>query len=155
MELKQQLEAIAAANGGLLRPCDVVAAAADPAHPLHDSFEWDNDAAATEHRLMQARTLIRTVRVEVPQTIGATVQAFVSVAADRKNVGGGYRPIEEVIGSEFMLRQLANEIESKVAYWRKQSVALGMLIDFEPAERIAVEVRGKLAPAPATVSVAA
>lgn len=43
----------------------VVSDAANPKSPLHSRFEWDNSKAAHEHRLEQARALIRSVRVEV------------------------------------------------------------------------------------------
>lgn len=51
-------------NGGL-RPSEVVEAARDEDSVLHPQFEWDDEVAAHEHRLHQARALIRTVRVQV------------------------------------------------------------------------------------------
>jgi hypothetical protein len=58
-----ELQAIAAANGGRLTAEMVVEAARDEASPLHDFFQWDDAAAAAEHRIAQARALIRSVRV--------------------------------------------------------------------------------------------
>lgn len=55
----------ALARRGRLTPEDVLAAARDKSSPLHDSFEWDDDAAAHAYRLDQARGLIRRVRVFV------------------------------------------------------------------------------------------
>jgi len=41
---------------------DAFLTAAEPEDsPLHKFFEWDNDRAAHEHRLLQARQLVRTV----------------------------------------------------------------------------------------------
>ena len=48
-----------------LLPEDVVAAAADPKHVLHDYFEWDDSEAARLYRLDQARALIREVKVTI------------------------------------------------------------------------------------------
>lgn len=49
---------------GNLDPKAVVEAARDPNHPLHEDFEWDNDHAAEQHRLQQARNLIRAIPIE-------------------------------------------------------------------------------------------
>lgn len=46
---------------GELTPRDVVDDARNPNSPLHSFFEWDDSAAAEEHRLGQARGLIRAV----------------------------------------------------------------------------------------------
>jgi hypothetical protein len=62
---RQLLEDIAQRNGGVLRPEDIVREAASSAHELHDVFEWDDLKAAHEHRVEQARTLVRSVRVVV------------------------------------------------------------------------------------------
>ncbi len=57
----EALEQIRAEGGGVLHPANVVEAAQDPASPLHADFEWDDGEAAIQHRLNQARTLIRAV----------------------------------------------------------------------------------------------
>ena len=59
------IAAIAESNGGRLTPELVVEAARDPASPLHSHFEWDDPKAAAAHRLDQARTLIRSVKIQV------------------------------------------------------------------------------------------
>jgi hypothetical protein len=69
-----ELQAIAAANGGRLTAEMVVEAARDEESPLHDFFTWDDAAAAAEHRIAQARALIRSVRV-VFRTETVTVRA--------------------------------------------------------------------------------
>lgn len=43
----------------------LVAAAADPDHPMHEDFEWDNELAGHQYRLDQARQYIAQVRVVV------------------------------------------------------------------------------------------
>jgi hypothetical protein len=65
---RQALEAIAAKHDGILRPEDVVMEAASPDHPLHDQFEWSDQNAAHSYRVDQARTLIRSVKVETKTT---------------------------------------------------------------------------------------
>ena len=46
---------------GELTPEDVLKDARNPNSPLHSFFEWDDGAAAEQHRLHQARGLIRAV----------------------------------------------------------------------------------------------
>jgi hypothetical protein len=50
---------------GRLMADAVVDAARDPSSALHPCFEWDDTAAAHEHRLDQARRLIVSVKLEV------------------------------------------------------------------------------------------
>jgi hypothetical protein len=63
-EVADRLERLEQENGDL-KPVDVVEDARDPTSPLHDFFEWDNDAAAQQYRLSQARLLIRRVKIQV------------------------------------------------------------------------------------------
>jgi hypothetical protein len=46
---------------GELTPEDILADAKHDNSPLHSFFEWDDSAAAQQHRLQQARGLIRSV----------------------------------------------------------------------------------------------
>jgi hypothetical protein len=57
------LEAIQAKHGKVTADL-VVEDARDPDHPWHAKLNWDNEAAGHHWRLMQARTLIRSVRYE-------------------------------------------------------------------------------------------
>lgn len=59
----QELEAIRKRNGDVLRPDDVVRESKKVKAPLHDQFEWNDAEAGHEYRLIQARTLIRSVQV--------------------------------------------------------------------------------------------
>jgi hypothetical protein len=62
-EVLDRLRELADANGGRLKPQDVVDDARDEASPLHAYFTWDVEKAAAERWLDQARTLIRSVEV--------------------------------------------------------------------------------------------
>lgn len=61
-KIRLALDAVSEAHGGILRPEDVVDAARSPSSILHVSFTWDDQRAATERRLEQARQLIRGIR---------------------------------------------------------------------------------------------
>ena len=52
-------------SDGRVTPEAVLKAAESESSPLHAYFEWDNDVAAHEHRLNQARDLIRQVRFTI------------------------------------------------------------------------------------------
>lgn len=57
----QHIEMLRQEQKGELTPEDVLADAKNPNSPLHSFFEWDDSAAAEQHRLHQARGLIRSV----------------------------------------------------------------------------------------------
>ena len=50
---------------GTLVPEEVVEVAADPAHPLHPYFLWDDTEAAHRYRLVEAAMLIRSVKITI------------------------------------------------------------------------------------------
>lgn len=59
------LNQMSKANGGKITPQQIVDAARNEDSPLHRFFEWDDDKAAEQYRLDQARTLLRSCQVEV------------------------------------------------------------------------------------------
>jgi hypothetical protein len=65
MTVKQELNKIRRQHGGVLNPSDVVEfARVNRKSALHSRFDWDDATAAHEHRLLQARHIIR-VHIEV------------------------------------------------------------------------------------------
>lgn len=86
-QVQQELQRIANQHHGTLEPAQVVDSAAAPQSPLHHYFEWDDTEAARQHRLNQARYLIRSVKIHFvtdEQEIGR-VRAWHA----RRNVGLG------------------------------------------------------------------
>lgn len=79
---------------GELRPETVVATAAAVDNPLHPAFEWDDATAGQSFRLMQARTLIRSVTVTVEGTQPRSVYVHVATLGQR---AGDYQPMEVVV----------------------------------------------------------
>jgi hypothetical protein len=107
-EIQAELERIAALNGGILRPADVVDAARPVSSVLHSQFEWDDTEAAEQYRLWQARQVIR-VTVEYCQQVGREIKVFVSLKDDRKQKGGGYRTMVNVMSDKQRRVILVNE----------------------------------------------
>ena len=67
-QLKQarlEIQRIADEQGGEITAAQVVNEARKPDSSLHSLFDWDDQSAAEKHRLTQARTLIRSIRVEI------------------------------------------------------------------------------------------
>jgi len=101
MDYREELEQIRLTHSGVLRAADVVKYARDPEAALHQRFEWNDTKAAEQHRLWQARELIRVV-VQARPANDASTRVYVSLADDRRNDGGGYRTLDEVMRSKTM-----------------------------------------------------
>jgi hypothetical protein len=114
----EALETIRADSGGQLHPQDVVVGARDPKSVLHSHFEWNDQKAAELHRLDQARTLIRSIRVIDDDEVARP--AFLSIRADD---GIGYRAFAEVLRSpdlrQRLLEQAARDLDAWTARYRE------------------------------------
>jgi len=122
MSVLQELQSILDRHGDLT-PEIVVNEAANPEHPLHGKFVWDDTEAARMYRKVQAQLLIRSVKVTVTP-VGSTdpisVRAFISrteIDPDAATAGAGsYSTVEQVMASDVdrdkYLRQLEREWQS-------------------------------------------
>jgi hypothetical protein len=92
---------------GSLRPEDILDAAKSAAHPLHSCFVWDDTEAAARYRLLQAKALVRYVRIIIPTPEHRTiiVRMFASLPSDRFS-GAGYRTLSSVLSDEEKKREL-------------------------------------------------
>ncbi len=119
---KAELEIIRGQNSGILRPKDVVNFARDESTALHSHFEWNDDVAAVQFRLEQARRIVRFTVVVLPNHNKST-HAYVSLTSDRQN-GDSYRHIADVMADplarQHLLRQALDEVES----WRQRHADL-------------------------------
>ena len=102
-----ELERIRRDNGAL-RPDDVVAEASPEDAPLHPVFEWDDSVAAAEHRLLQARLLIRAV---VTVKGGSQTQVYVHVPLV---TGGDYQTMAAVVANPDRYALTLAELERKI-----------------------------------------
>lgn len=94
--LRDELQAIYDQRG-VLTPRLVVDVARDPAHPLHNRFEWNDAVAGERWREQQAHELIRSVRVVYRDADDSgperSVRAFHAI---RKDSGHVYEPADRV-----------------------------------------------------------
>jgi len=122
----QELERIRQEHGGILRAEDVVEAAEESSSPLHNSFEWDDTAAAEQWRLQQARQIIRSVVVVLPNS-SKPITAFVSLRDDRTQEGGGYRTIIDVMSDKDMRERFVEEALADLRHWEQKYSQLNEL----------------------------
>lgn len=80
--------------------------------PLHNAFEWDNDKAADEFRLQQARTLIRAVCV-VHSPEAEPQAVYVHVKREEKE--GSYEPVSVVVHEPDLLQTALAELQEKLS----------------------------------------
>lgn len=154
--LKEELERIRLANGGLLYEEIIVAAATSEGSPLHAAFTWDDSAAAEKWRLEEARTLIRRVyvRVERPESEPVTLRMYASLGTDRL-AGGGYRAISDILSdSERCAELLKTALAELQAMQARYSTLAELAPVFEATEKVKQQVtrqrgRGKQVSPPA------
>lgn len=108
-EIIAELQALCEKGGGILQPKAVIEAARPETSPLHTHFEWDDDKAADDYRMWQARALISQVRVHIETPSGKKYasQVFVSLKSDRDK--GGYRTMVDVLSHNDTRNQLVRD----------------------------------------------
>jgi hypothetical protein len=81
--------------------------------PIHDKFEWDNTAAAHEHRLSQARRLIRYYPIFIEDT-GTTEQLYHIVMEEAGESSDKYLPISVVVADDDLFDSAKRELMKQV-----------------------------------------
>lgn len=95
---------------GAVTPAGVVEAARPEQAPLHPVFEWDDAVAAEQHRLWQARQLIRTVVIRTES--GAVEPAYVHVTTSDGD--GQYLPTRVVVQDVDLFESAVDELVGKI-----------------------------------------
>lgn len=132
-----ELNRIADQHGGLVRPEQVVEAAAVPESPLHDWFTWDDTAAAAQYRLQQARQLLRVCVQRLAGPDKPLAKVFVSLSSDRSEEGGGYRRTVSVLSDQAMRSQLLQDALDELYRFKRKYAELSELAEvFAAAEKV-------------------
>lgn len=126
----EELERIRHRDGTIAAPAVVDEARPDDA-VLHPCFEWVDPVAAEQYRLIQARTLIKKVRVicPVPAEHDPTVKARVQQTAAIEPAIEQYDPLandlSKVVGGLMESRRALTELKMKAArrFDRKKVIA--------------------------------
>jgi hypothetical protein len=79
---------------GYVKPSVLVDEARSAASPAHSAFEWDDNKAGNEYRLIQARGWIRKVSIIVEDRAEEMIHVPVIVGAEERE--GYYKPISQV-----------------------------------------------------------
>jgi hypothetical protein len=97
------------AQNGPVTPHAVVEDATPEDSPLHPLFEWDNEEAANNYRVIQARQVIRSVAVvyATPKEKETKIRAFVSVSPD---AGRSYMSSARVMSDQELRKQVFDGI---------------------------------------------
>lgn len=128
--LRQALGLIA--QGGTLTPQAVVAAAKDPTNPLHNYFEWRDDIAAEAFRIDQARTLIRSVKVNFSVDNRVVSTVYYVRNPDQPGDEAGYISLPRLrTDKELAHRALVDEF-SRAAAILKRARNLAQVLSVEP-----------------------
>lgn len=108
---------------GCCKPQMLVKRAEPMDSPIHNQFTWDNDEAAEQYRIEQARNLIRSVRivhVDMPAAEQPIIRAFMHVRASEKETkfdGPAYLPIVTVMNSAEYKEQVLAEAKERLKEW--------------------------------------
>lgn len=135
--VRQALQALADRNDGLLTPDAVVAAARPRDSALHSYFTWDNRTAADAHRLNEARTLIRSVRVDIKVDRVIVATPFF-IRDPTLSPAQGYRSLGRLQTDEDLARETViaemKRASGALARARAIAAALGMVDEIEAIE---------------------
>lgn len=126
---RRELRRIKEANeSGLLVPEEIVEQAQHPDSPLHPFFDWQDEAAAHQWRLAQARGLIRRLKiVNESDPKKQRIPEYVSLMVDRGD--GGYRSTEEVLESAELTVQLQLTAKAELESFVRKHAMLGDLVE--------------------------
>lgn len=94
----KELARIYERDGGV-RASVVVDEAKPKDSPLHDSFEWNNGKAGAQYRMIQARKLIRRVKIEFEDAPVVLVNVPSVVTISNPDNEGVYKPPSVIVES--------------------------------------------------------
>lgn len=103
-------------NAGVIDPAAVVEAARHKSSPLHSKFTWDDSVAAKQHRLWEARRLLRVTVTMLPGIgDGEPIRAFVSLRSEN-----GYRAMRDVLVSVAQREELLEDAKADMLAFTKK-----------------------------------
>jgi len=127
------VEAIRKKNGGAASAEDIVQAAKAARNPLHGDFEWDDKAAAHEHRLSRARVMMSSfvvVRGDLKTDRPQRVYEVVREPQDGKHrIKHVYKTVDDImkdtdLRAELLGRALGELISIRNRYRDLQELAV-------------------------------
>lgn len=142
---------------GTLQPATVVDEARPDDAPLHPVFEWDDAEAAERYREHQASTLIRQVKVVVPERDPSEATPSARIVPDDDLRGYEPMPVEEydplafelseALGAVVQAHRLVEQLRTKAQRrndTRKRVAADVAARDLEQAEEMVADAEAAL-----------
>lgn len=111
------------AQKGLLHPDEVVADAALSASPIHEYFEWNDQEAALQYRLHEARYYLRSIEIEIVRDDEELrLRAFHSIRLAKESNGPdkGYAALTVIIEREDWLGQIIEKALRELIGWQNR-----------------------------------
>ena len=129
--IRAELESIRQQNAdGLLVVEEAVQFAANEGTALHGQLEWDDSVAGHQFRCIQMRSVIRTVKVTMPDDPEENLlPRYVSLISDRHKEGGGYRQTRDVVNSKSLLAELEETAKKELQAWISRHKLLSDLVE--------------------------
>lgn len=135
--LLDQLQAIRDQYGRLDDEA-IVETAADPDHPLHSRFDWDDSVAGHKWRLEQAGKLLRAVHLPPEPGRPEDLRAFMRVQGEGTRKGD-YVPTQEAMADEFTRKLVLRDMERE---WRLLKRRYEHMKEF--AAMVAADMQGEV-----------
>ena len=118
------IEEIMSSQEGKVQPKDVVHVAEGIDSPLHECFEWNNEVAGANYRLVQARHLmgnIVRVTIQTEDNKETEQRAFLNVELpDKEQSTHVYISIQEALTNEEYRQQILKKAMSEITYWQQK-----------------------------------
>jgi len=110
-------------------PEGLVEAAKNPSSPIHRYFEWNDKAAANQHRLSQARYYLRSIVIEWVTVEGQSfkLRAFNPREGEDKVIR--WPPLREAIKDDTEVAILIERAKGELRAFRSKYAALRALFD--------------------------
>lgn len=121
------LEALLEAHGNRLHGTHLLEAARDPAHPWHENFEWDDDAAAELYRLTQANQILRQwkgriIRIDkADRHVDVQVERVLQSPAGERGEGkASYLPVSKVMADPVLREEMIRTVLLELMAYRRR-----------------------------------
>lgn len=140
----EAIEQIRKKLGGEVSPDDIVAAAKSKQHKLHSVFEWDDTAAAKEHRLNQSRTLLRSIEVVYAEMPDRPMRSYEIIAKKKRGDEQSktiYRTSDEAMSDpETRDALIADAIRQAMAFRRRFQGLRELQLIFEAIDQVSEQI---------------
>jgi hypothetical protein len=104
-------------HSGPLTAERVLAEATNARSPMHRFFEWDDDKAAHQFRLEQARRLIRSIDVVIEDAKGKQVNMRAYYSVRDAEGQRGYEPMSFVFETPSLADQVIQQAQDQLEAW--------------------------------------